>query len=63
MEEDMTSFKELWIELDKAWKNVEEIKDNLLSNIHERKIRESTEKASAQLRELPIKMRTYEPYK
>lgn len=33
MEEDMINFKELWIELDKAWKNVEEIKDSLVSSL------------------------------
>jgi dynein heavy chain 1, cytosolic len=63
IEEETNNFKELWTELDRAWKNVEEIKDNLFASVQEKKIRESTEKANALLAELPIKMKTYEPYR
>lgn len=62
LEEDVVKLKEVWSELHKIWQEIESVKEQLLTQVTAKKLKESVDTALKQLNELPVHMNSYECY-
>lgn len=62
LEEDLNSLRDVWVEMNKVWSNIENLNDTLLNAVQPKKLKEAMDNASRLMMEVPTKIRTYEPY-
>lgn len=62
LEEDISNLREVWVEMNKVWSNIEALTDTLLNALQPKKMKEAMDTANRLMMEVPTKVRTYEPY-
>lgn len=62
LEEDIKSLREVWVEMNKVWFNIESLSETLINAVQPKKIKEAMDNANRIMMEVPTKIRTYEPY-
>lgn len=62
MFEEMQDLREVWSELSRIWKQIDETREKPWLSVQPRKLRQQLDVMSQQLKELPARVRQYSSY-